>query len=885
MKELDKTFNPKEIEEKLYAYWKDGGFFHATIDKNKKPYTIVIPPPNVTGVLHMGHGLNNTLQDILIRYHRMLGFSTLWLPGCDHAGIATQNVVERRLRAEGKNKHDLGREKFIEKTWNVKEEHHKIITEQLMRIGSSCDWQRERFTLDDGLSEAVKEVFVRLYEDGLIYRGKYLINYCTNCGTALANDEVDHEEADGALYRVKYKIKDRDEYIEIATTRPETILGDTAVAVNPNDERYKHLAKDTKIIHPLIPSREMPLIRDEYVDIEFGTGALKITPAHDMNDFMLSSKHNLEIINILREDGTLNENTPKDYQGLSREEARIKTIEDLEALHQYLGKDDIKHQVGHCYRCKNVVEPYYSDQWFVKMKPLAEEALKVVKDGQIKIFPERWVSTYNHWLTDIRDWCISRQLWWGHRIPVWYCKDCEKMTVSKTTPGECSHCKSKNIYQDEDVLDTWFSSWIWPFSTLGFPKDTDDLKYFYPTSTLVSSFDILFFWIARMIMAGMHFMKEVPFKNVYLHGLVRDEHGRKMSKSLGNGIDPIEIIDEYGADAFRFTLAFITSLGQDVLLDRELFKMGYKFANKIYNSAKFIFSNIGENKVERLEKHIDKLSSKDKWILSRLSDTAGEVSEKMEGFRFDEVSLAMYKFYWNDFCDRYIELSKFDLREGGEAKDITLSVLIYILEESMALLHPIMPFITEQIYQTLPIKHIESGALIVRDYPKFNEKFYSKEIEKYFEIASGIVSNVRNIRATFNILNSSELTVNIVYTNDTFKNALILFEKDITNLTKQSVIKIVSKDEYKHENKTYTQVFEGGQISVNLEGLIDIEKEKERIKKDIAKYERELNLVMNKLSNENFVSKAKPEAVELEKKKESEFRDKLEKSKEVLASL
>ena len=887
MKALGEIFHPKEIEHDIYVNWIEQGYFHTKVDKNKKPYTIVISSPNVTGVLHMGHGLNNTLQDILIRYHRMKGYSALWVPGTDHAGIATQNVVERRLKSEGKNKHDFGRDKFIELTWKVKEEHHKTITEQLKRIGSSVDWQRERFTLDEGLSDAVKEVFVNLYKEGLIYRGKYLINYCPSCGTALANDEVDHKETDGALYHVKYKIKDSDEYIEIATTRPETMLGDTAIAVNPNDERYKHLSNDTIIILPVV-NRELRLIKDEYVDMEFGTGALKITPAHDMNDFVLAQKYNLPIINILTENGSINDNAPNDYIALTREDARKKIIEDLESLGLYIGKNDIKHQVGHCYRCHNAIEPYYSDQWFVKMKPLAEKALSVIADGSINIYPERWINTYNHWLTDIRDWCISRQLWWGHRIPVWYCDDCSHMTVSKTIATECEECQSKNIRQDEDVLDTWFSSWLWPFSTLGWPKNTEDLQYFYPTSTLVSAYDIIFFWIARMVMAGTHFMKNIPFKNIYLHGLVRDKHGKKMSKSLGNGIDPIEIIEEYGADAFRFTLSFITSLGQDILLDRELFKMGAKFANKIYNSSRFIFSNIDdENNIKDINEYIknDTLTAKDKWIISRLESTIKNVSTEIDEFRFDEASQSIYKFYWNDYCDWYIELSKFDLRLGGEAKDRTISVLLYVLEKSISLLHPFMPFITEHIFTHLPKKYSDKEAITISEYPIYNESNFNIDIEKYFDISINIISSIRNIKVNFNIAHSVSLDIKLVYTNDLFKEAVSIFESDINNMIAPSVVSIVESSEFTREKNSFVKIFEGGQIALCLMGVIDIESEKNRLKKDIEQYEKELSIVRKKVGNENFISKAKQSAIDTEKRKETEFEDKLKHTTDVFNAI
>lgn len=853
------------------------------MDKNKEPYSIVIPPPNVTGVLHMGHGLNNTLQDILIRFHRMLGKCTLWMPGTDHAGIATQNVVERRLKAEGKNKYDLGREAFVKKTWEVANEHHSIIVKQLEKIGCSCDWERERFTLDEGLSNAVREVFVELYNQGLIYRGKYLINYCPSCGTALANDEVEHEEVAGALYHVKYQIEGKDEYIEIATTRPETILADVAIAVHPDDERYAHLTEQDVLILPIV-GRKLRLVKDTYVDKEFGTGALKITPAHDPNDFAIAQRHNLEIINILNADGTFNENTPSNYQGKTVKEARDLIIKELEEIGAFVGKDNIKHQVGHCYRCHNVVEPYYSDQWFVKMKPLAEKAYKAVNDGNTKIYPERWINTYNHWMTDIRDWCISRQLWWGHRIPVWYCDDCSEMMVSKTDITECSKCKSKNIHQDEDVLDTWFSSWLWPFSTFGWPQVNEELKYFYPTTALVTGYDILFFWVARMIMAGTHFMNDVPFKDVYLNGLIRDKIGRKMSKSLGNGIDPIEIIDEHGADAFRFTLSFITSLGgQDIWLDRELFKMGGKFANKIYNSAKYIFGNIDDNaNIKDLDTYT--LENKDKWILSRLQKAIESTTQKLKEYRFDEASQTIYKFYWNEFCDWYIEISKFDLKDESK-KEKTIAVLLYVLEESMAMIHPFMPFITEEIYSNLPKHNIDSKALMIREYPKANNKYIFEDIEKDFNLIQDIVSGIRNSRSSFNLPPNKKLDVIIRYSSDYFKNTSESYKDIISALSLTESLNIVSSKESERNKGSFVKVFEGGEINVNLVGIIDLEAEKKRLEKEAAGYKRDLEAVNKKLSNENFMSKAKQEAIDTEKRKKKEFEDKLKGIEEVLASL
>ncbi len=880
---LSKSYIPKDIEIDLYNFWQENNFFHAEIDKNKEPYTIVIPPPNVTGVLHMGHGLNNTLQDILIRYNRMLGKPTLWVPGTDHAGIATQNVVEKRLKKEGKTKHDLGREDFVKMIWDVKDEHHSFITKQLKRIGCSCDWERERFTLDEGLNKSVREVFVDLYNDGLIYKGKYLINFCTSCGTALANDEVEHEEVNGALYNIKYQIEGTNDFIEVSTSRPETIFADVAIAVNPLDERYKHLDENTVIILPLV-GRKLKLVKDSYVEIDFGTGALKITPAHAINDFNIAQKHNLEIINILNTDGTFNDNVPEKYRGRTVKDVRDTISEDLEAIGAFNGKTNIKHQVGHCYRCHNAIEPYYSDQWFVKMKPLADMAYKAVESGEIKLYPDRWLATYNHWLTDIKDWCISRQLWWGHRIPVWYCDDCNEIIVSKTDVMECSKCNSKNIRQDEDVLDTWFSSWLWPFSTLGWPNETENLDYFYPTATLVTGYDILFFWVARMIMAGLYCMKKVPFKNVYLNGLIRDKLGRKMSKSLGNGIDPIEIIDEHGADAFRFTLSFITSLGgQDIWLDRELFKMGAKFANKIYNSAKFIFFNI-EDKNDILDINIcmDKLNNKDKWIISRMQNTVTSVRNALDEYRFDEASQAIYKFYWNEFCDWYLEMAKFDLR-NEDKKPSTIAVLVYILKTSCATLHPFMPFITEQIFENIKDENVK--ALMISEYPKANESLINLEIEKEFNTCMDIISLVRNARASFNIALNKKLDIAIHYSDAYIKKVSEEYKDIISNVALINEFKIEEFSAGAIEKGSFIHVFEGGKLVVNLHGIVDIEEERKRLTKEKAKYESDLNAVNKKLQNENFITRANPEAIDTEKRKQKEFTEKLNGVLEILSSL
>ena len=639
--ELEKAYNPKDFEDRVYEAWETGGFFKPRADtawrtdtsaagnsvvSGEKPFVVVIPPPNVTGVLHMGHGLNNSLQDIVVRYHRMRGEPTLWVPGTDHAGIATQHVVEKRLKKEGKTRHDLGREAFVTRTWEVKNEHHAIITNQLKKIGASVDWSRERFTLDEGLSQSVREVFVTLYERKLIYRGHYLVNWCTSCGTALADDEVEHEDTAGAMYHIWYELEDGvtmedgSTRIEIATTRPETLLGDTAVSVNPEDPRYTSIVG--KRVKLPLTGRLIPVVADAYVDREFGTGVVKTTPAHDPNDWEIAKRHNLEVINILNPDGTLNENVPEKYRGMKCPVARKEVIADLEDLGLFKEEKKITHAVGKCYRCNTVVEPYLSDQWFVKMRPLADKALAAWKKGEIRFYPQKWENTYSHWMENIRDWCISRQLWWGHRIPVWYCEDCGEMIVARTDPTSCTKCGSKKLNQDSDVLDTWFSSWLWPFSTLGWPEKTADLKAFYPTTALVTAYDIIFFWVSRMIMAGLEFTGEVPFRDIYIHGLVRDKQGRKMSKSLGNGIDPLEVVNEFGADALKFTLAFMCAAGQDIMVDKESFKLGSRFANKIWNASRYILGNLEGREIVAVPRA--DLTELDRWIYHRLDSARDE---------------------------------------------------------------------------------------------------------------------------------------------------------------------------------------------------------------------------------------------------------------------
>ena len=749
-KVLDKSYDPHQVEEKWYHYWEERGYFRADENSEQKAYSIVIPPPNVTGVLHIGHALNNTLQDILIRFKRMEGYNVLWMPGTDHAGIATQNVVEKQLLEEGLDRHTLGREKFIDRVWKWKEQSGGTIIEQLKKLGASCDWSRERFTMDEGLSEAVKEVFIRLYQEGLIYRSHYIINWCPRCQTALSDLEVEHQEALGKLYHLKYPFKESDRFVVVATTRPETMLGDTAVAVNPEDERYQGVIGE-KVVLPVV-NREIPIIADPYVDIEFGTGCLKITPAHDFNDFEIGLKHGLEQIKVIDEAGRMNENAGP-YQGKDRFECREEIVEDFERNGILIKIEDYHHVVGHCYRCKTIVEPNLSLQWFVKAKPLAKTSIEAVRSGRTKIIPEVWGKTYFEWMENIRDWCISRQIWWGHRIPAWYCGQCGEVIVSKQTPTSCSKCSSDRLTPETDVLDTWFSSALWPFSTMGWPKETKELKRFYPTSVLVTGFDILFFWVARMMMMGLKFMGDVPFRDVYIHGLVRDERGEKYSKTRGNVVDPLDLIDRFGADALRFTLAALTMPGSDLKLSESRTE-GYRhFANKIWNASRFSLMNLEKFNVDEMTQEVPpkEFSLPDRWIRGRLNQVIREVRRSLEDYKFNEASHVLYQFIWHEFCDWYLELTKLYLyKEGGKKRrKLTQRTLLEVLDAVLRLLHPFMPFITEEIWQQLPQRK-ENESVMIAEFPKPDKRYDDEEVADEMALIIEVTNALRNLRGEMN---------------------------------------------------------------------------------------------------------------------------------------
>ena len=860
-KELDKQYSPQNVEDRTYKFWCDHKYFHAEVNPDKKPYTIVIPPPNITGQLHMGHALDETLQDILIRWRRMEGYETLWLPGTDHASIATEAKIVEAMRKEGITKEEIGREKFLERAWEWKAQYGGRIVEQLKKLGSSCDWDRERFTLDEGCSKAVREVFCKLYDKGLIYRGERIINWCPHCLTSISDAEVEYEDQAGHFWHLRYPFKDGSGYLELATTRPETLLGDTAVAVNPNDERYKDMVGKTLIL-PIV-HREIPVIADDYVDIEFGTGVVKITPAHDPNDFEVGLRHNLEVINVLTPDAKIVDDYPK-YAGMDRYEARKAIVEDLEAEGALVEIEDYSHNVGTCYRCGTTVEPRVSKQWFVKMEPLAKPAVEVVRNGEVKFVPERFDKTYFHWMENIKDWCISRQLWWGHRIPAYYCDDCGEVMVSAQEVHTCSKCGSNHVHQDPDTLDTWFSSALWPFSTLGYPDDTKELEYFYPTDTLVTGYDIIFFWVARMIFSGVEHMGQVPFHTVLIHGLVRDAQGRKMSKSLGNGIDPLLVIDQYGADALRFTLATGNAPGNDMRFSDEKVKASRNFANKLWNAARFVLMYLGNDySYPGLPKD---LAIEDKWILSKVNTLAKEVTDNLERFELGIAVAKLYDFIWDVFCDWYIEIAKIRL-QSGEGADTAKAVLVYVLTDILKLLHPFMPFITEEIYQAIP--H-DTESIMISKWPEYDPTLSFADEEAQMEKIMDAIRAIRNRRAEMNIPPSKKSKV---YVETAFSNVFAVGSEFIKRLAYASDVEIA--DAFGDLGNTVTIVTNDAKIYIPLGDLVDFEAEAKRLQKELAAAEEKLAFINKKLDNPGFVNKAPEKVVQQNRDEAAKLTEKI----------
>lgn len=852
-KELAKAYEPHEVEERIYEFWMNGNYFHAEVDSKKKPYTIVIPPPNITGQLHMGHALDETLQDILIRFRRMQGYSALWLPGTDHASIATEAKIVEAMKQEGVTKEDIGRDGFMKRAWEWKEKYGGTIISQLKKLGSSCDWDRERFTLDEGCSKAVKEVFVKLYNEGLIYRGERMINWCPNCKTSISDAEVDFAEKDGNFWHIRYPLADGSGYLNLATTRPETMLGDTAVAVHPEDERYQHLIGKMLIL-PLV-GREIPIVADTYVEQDFGTGVVKITPAHDPNDFEVGLRHNLPVINIMDESGIINENGGE-YQGMDRLDARKKIVKALEEQEYLIKVEPIKHNVGTCYRCKTVVEPRVSKQWFVKMEPLAKPAIKAVEDGEVKFVPERFDKIYFNWMNNIKDWCISRQLWWGHRIPAWYCDDCNEITVSRETPHACCKCGSTHIHQDEDTLDTWFSSALWPFSTLGWPDNTEELNYFYPTNTLVTGYDIIFFWVARMIFSGLAHMGKVPFDTVFIHGIVRDANGVKMSKSLGNGIDPLEVIDQYGADALRFMLATGNSPGNDMRYSPEKVEASRNFANKIWNAARFILMNLEGHEIKN--ELPNELTTEDKWIISSFNRVAKEITDNLEKFELGIAAQKIYDFLWDVFCDWYIEIAKIRMNsDDAQTAQNAREVLVWVMTGTLKLLHPFMPFITEEIWQTLP--H-EGEALIVAQWPEYCQEHDFPEAELEMQRIMDVIRGVRNRRAEMNVPPSRKTNLYIATAEpNTFENGISILNKlaYATQITIGQAFDIEG---------AVTIVTNDAKVYIPMDELVDKKAELARLNKELETAKKQFAQVNGKLNNQGFLSKAPAQVVEGVKK-------------------
>ncbi|MBW1672556.1 MAG: valine--tRNA ligase [Deltaproteobacteria bacterium] len=865
---LAKTYNPKEVEERWYKYWEENDLFKANTKSDKSPFSIVIPPPNVTGSLHMGHALNNTLQDILCRYKRMKGYNVLWQPGTDHAGIATQNVVEKDLALKKTDRHQIGREQFIELVWEWRKKYGGIIINQLKRLGSSCDWSRERFTMDEGLSQAVREVFVGLYEENLIYQGDYIINWCPRCHTALADIEVEHEDTDSFLYYIRYPFENQKGSLTVATTRPETLLGDTAVAVNPEDERYKNLS-GLNVLLPIL-NKPIPVILDKYVDKEFGTGALKITPAHDLNDFEIGNTHGLERIKVIDEIGKMNELSGP-YQGMDRFECREKILDDLKSSGLLEKIEPYRNAIGHCYRCKTMIEPFLSKQWFVRAVPLAEKAIAAVRDGKTKIVPANWERVYFEWMNNIKDWCISRQIWWGHRIPAWYCQECGEVIVAKEEPRICTQCKSKNIQQETDVLDTWFSSALWPFSTLGWPDSTDELKTFYPTSVLVTGFDILFFWVARMMMMGLHFMGDVPFRDVYIHALVKDEQGQKMSKSKGNIIDPLVVLDSFGTDSFRFTLSVLAAQGRDIRLSEERIAGYRNFMNKIWNAARFSLMNLKDCASPSI--NTDTLTLADTWIMSRIGAVADEISSYIDDYKFNDAASITYQFVWHEFCDWYLEMVKLELySEDQKRKEVAQSVMQTLLSGVLRLLHPFVPFITEEIWQRMP--HTE-GSIMAARFPQRTEFIYNEESIKEMDLIKEVIIGIRNIRGEMNIPPKKYVKIVIDVKGAKEKEILKNNFSYITSLAKVESIDVVSDMGKPDSSATY--VFSDIQVHILLKGLINYDDERKRIYKGIKKVEKEMEISKKKLSNRDFLNQAPPHIVENVKEKVQHMSMKLDK--------
>jgi len=877
-RELPKVYEPKEVESSIYEMWEKGGYFHAEKDENKKPFTIVMPPPNVTGQLHMGHAMDATLQDTLIRFKRMQGYNALWIPGVDHAGIATQIKVEEVLRKEGKTRYDLGREKFLERVWDWKRQYGNRIVEQQKKLGSSCDWERSRFTMDEGCSKAVREVFVSLYEKGLIYKGSRIINWCPHCATALSDAEVEYVDKPGHLWHLRYPLSDGSGDVIVATTRPETMLGDSGVAVNPADERYQSIVGKTCIL-PLM-NKEIPIVADDYVDMAFGTGCVKMTPAHDPNDFEVGLRHNLEVIRVIDDNGKINA-LGGQYEGLDRYEARKKIVADLEEQGYLVKVEAHQHNVGTCYRCHNDVEPLISAQWFVKMEPLAKEAIRVVKEGETRFVPERFSKTYLNWMENVRDWCISRQLWWGHQIPAWYCADCGHVTVSREDAACCAKCGSKNIERDPDVLDTWFSSALWPFETLGWPEKTEDLDYFYPTDVLVTGYDIIFFWVARMIFSGCEHAKKTPFHTVLIHGLVRDDQGRKMSKSLGNGIDPLEIIEKYGCDALRMNMVTGNSPGNDMRFYTERCEAMRNFANKLWNASRYVLQNLEEGAKNELPT-LEKLEISDKWILSKLNTLIAEVTENLEKYELGIAVQKIYDFIWDCYCDWYIELTKARLYgEEPERKETARQVLVYVLDQFLRLLHPFMPFITEEIWQSIP--H-EGEALIVAQWPKYEDALAFPTEEAQMESVMNAIRAVRNRRAEMNVPPSKKTALYVVTSKpDVFQEGRGFVER----LAYAAEMTLCDAEPAGYEDMVCCTTVDA-KLYIPMGQLVDVAKELERIEKEIAKNQKNLMATESKLQNEKFTARAPESVVNAEREKAEKFRAfiaQLEESKEKLKKL